>query len=313
MIKNAIDFNIDNFLMDLDSKSIGIIDISSLSNYMNKKMKKNIFLSDLEVLYHELDIDQDGIVSYQDIRALLKLSSSNHITSPRRQTVLSTTNREKDYPITSTKIERKSLSNNYINDKTQIMKNYFDKIIKFENKAEEFKIELSKCEDVTTNNFLSLFHFKNGYVTFNDMRLFLVSNKIYTLDDELALLINRFDFDKDSKLNIEELVSILLPNTKEYSKLIEERNNSELSNITKSKIKELFRLLINNECEINKLNKHIENESDYFNLIKSQYREYIIPDDILSLGYTDFETHILFKRINKKKDKKITIEEVYIN
>jgi Ca2+-binding EF-hand superfamily protein len=315
MIKKSIDFNIDKLISDIDFKALGYIDITSIIDFLKKYNKYNLNTKDAIILINEIDTDRDGIISYQDIRRLLKLenNSDNYIKSSHYNYIVDD-NRE--HHTTSTFSERKYLSYKNNNDSDRLKK-FFKNLIKLENIVEKHRIDLIYRDDISISNILSAFEIQDNHIHSNQLQYFMTSNKICCSNHEFKLFFNRYDCDKDGRLSLVELSNIFISKNEDLAKLIRERDKSlDLSNISKTFIIDLFRIIINSELKIDKLKKDFTYDdnllTEFFNFIKSDFRTYITLQDlkIFLPNESDNEIYLLFDRFDKDKDFKINLEEV---
>jgi Ca2+-binding EF-hand superfamily protein len=249
-IKSSIGFDVEKVLKNIDYSGLGFLDIPSLIKYMMKYKKYNLKENDAQILLNKLDVDKDGIVSYQDIRCAFFIKKNSQQISLSNHLILQYENNDSKYQITSRLVERKNLSFDNLNDHIKILKKYFNSIIDFEKTIERQRIQLTQQEDINLQSFISLFTDKE-YITFNEFMNFLKTNHAYVSEYEISLLFSRFNNNKDNKLNILELTNILLSRNNGYANLLKERLNTyiNISDKSISLIIELFRLLINNENE----------------------------------------------------------------
>ena len=208
--------------------------------------------------------------------------------------------------------------------KKLILFNLLSEIIRQENLIESKKIKLSLCTDVTLKNLFKFFDYSNLYsISRSDlMKVLNELNCKITLDDT-KFIFKRFDKNFDSRLDFNEFVEMILPRTKEYKRILNERNDNSFfvgfSLESKEIISEFFKCLINalNSIEYfrNMLNRESENLLEIYNMLRKEYKQGIYLEDIIEflcengLRKNLNNVDILFEYLDKKKDGIISYDE----
>ena len=144
---------------------------------------------------------------------------------------------------------------------------YITKLIEYESKIEDAKINLIKRPDFNIEDaFLIFSNPQKEIISFSDLKNGLKDLGLYLSDKEVKLIMNRADFDKKTFLNFDNFFDLLIPNEKKFRINSKKKFNEEIcsknhkSDIfllsTKIYLINLIRLLIQCENELMKLKKN---------------------------------------------------------
>ena len=161
-------------------------------------------------------------------------------------------------------------NHSHINDEINNSENkflyYITKLIEYESKIEEAKINLIKRPDFNIEDaFLIFSNPQKEIISFSDLKNGLKDLGLYLSDKEVKLIMNRADLDKKTFLNFDNFFDLLIPNEKKFRVNSKKKFNEEIcsknhkSDIfllsTKIYLINLIRLLIQCENELNLIKK----------------------------------------------------------
>jgi Ca2+-binding EF-hand superfamily protein len=199
-----------------------------------------------------------------------------------------------------------------------------------ESKIEELKCDLSSKNDFNCEDAFRIFELDSrNFLTEDDLKYGLYQLGIKASDEEIKLLIKRFDLQKEGILNYSDFFDMIVPFEKDYRNLVENRiPNSccqcrcpDIFNLnTKSQIKKVFEFLIDSENKLNQMKKDFAslrvvlnqifqlfdvNENGFFN--ESQLANYLKEIG----GFTNMkDSDLLFIRLDKNRDGKVDYYEL---
>ena len=203
-------------------------------------------------------------------------------------------------------------------------KEYLKLLMKIESEIEKSKIELSKCNDF---NYEAAFNIFNNncnckcFINFDNLKEGLHALGLDVKDDEINLLLNKFDPEKCDCINFDNFVLFLSPYDNLYRNKIERRMCSNyLSYDTKLYFKNLLKLIISGENKLNELRLGYSNMNNslrnIFDLIdingygyfyENELKKYLKDNGI----FTDDKSSILlFLKLDKNRDGKVDICEI---
>ena len=204
------------------------------------------------------------------------------------------------------------------------------KLMSVESEIERIKIELARNHDFNCEDAFRLFELEGrGFLDKEDLKYGLNLLDIYPTDQELRLLMKRYDLRNQGGINYADFFDIIVPFDKEYRSLVEERiPNSccpcrcldSFSNNTVSLLKKLFNLIINSENEINNMRRSFATLRiklrDIFGLLDYCRNGYFTNSDLMMylqkeclLG-NQKDADLLFIRLDKNRNGKIDYKEV---
>jgi Ca2+-binding EF-hand superfamily protein len=312
-VEELRNFNIDftELCEAIDNLSLGCIEKSGLSQYLKTHASFFISLSDLGILLNKLDIDRDGVVSYNDLSVFFFLKSrSDDNFEPKDKRKIDITDNERMKGLSSYVPEENDLGQGFINiyekkKKTirnigiinKLLINYMKIVLEHEIKAEGFRKKLCNRDDLVVRHFVYLFPVSKGYITVKQFQQTCEHLKIYVTDQEAESIFIKYDADGDLLLSNDELASIVLSKNEDIAAKIQNRVNDDiLSEPAKKQIVEFIRLLLDNEKQIYKAKRAFRRDDigmdEYFNAICSNMRDYLTIEDVFIDIILDF---LLFK------------------
>ena len=150
---------------------------------------------------------------------------------------------------------------------------YFKTIKQYDTEIESFRSSLSSIQDFSPNTLFSYLD-KNSksFLTLNDFKSFLSSEKIIFDETKLRKLIHNFDKDGDFSLNLDEFSCLVQPKMKKIKDEFNSNNKTELSEEIKNNFKNILEKemeLIHDLNDISKkiINSEIFSSYDAFTLI----------------------------------------------
>jgi Ca2+-binding EF-hand superfamily protein len=133
--------------------------------------------------------------------------------------------------------------------------------MKAENKIENAKIDLALKQDFNCEDAFRIFEFNGrGFITPEDLRYGLKLLDIYATDNDINLLMKRFDLLKEGFINYENFFDMVVPFEKIYRDMVEFRVPNSccscrcpeiFSFSTRFALKSLFNLIIEQENKLN--------------------------------------------------------------
>ena len=210
---------------------------------------------------------------------------------------------------------------------------YITKLIEYESKIEDAKINLIKRPDFNIEDaFLIFSNPQKEIISFSDLKNGLKDLGLYLSDKEVKLIMNRADFDKKTFLNFEKFFDLLIPNEKKFRINSKKKFNEEICSknhkndndifllSTKIYLINLIRLLIQYENELNLIKKNISGINIHlkhiFNKIDKGGLGYISDIELLTylkncnINCSETEFILIFSKFDKNKNGKIEINEI---
>ena len=204
------------------------------------------------------------------------------------------------------------------------------KLMDIESKIEDAKINLSFNPDFNCEDAFRLFEMDDkGYLDENDLKNGLNLIGVFPTDQEVRLLMKRFDLQKRGNINFADFFDIIVPFEKNYRMRVENRcPNSccpcrcpEVFNPkTINDLKELFNLIINSEVEINNMRKLFGtlrlNLRDIFGLVDKNNCGFFSPEQLIEyleenqMLNNNRQSDLLFIRLDKNRNGRIDFSEV---
>ena len=256
------------------------------------------------------------------------LYSTSPLENDYSQKILSNTNiSSNNNNFSSLNLKESKIINKNENAEEQF-KNYISLLMKIETDIEKGKIELSVCNDFTFENAFNIFDKDcKCYITFEDLREGLNYLGLEATNEEIKLLFNRLDICKCGNINYDNFVCSLIPYDQIYRNQIarnditnSRRYNNFFNYETKLFFKNLMKLILSGEKNLNKARENFSNNINYFkNLFEiidingfgyfyeKELRNYLIEKGIF---IDDKSCKLLFLNLDKNKDGKIDICEM---
>ena len=202
--------------------------------------------------------------------------------------------------------------------------------MEIEGEIERVKIDLSLNPDFNCEDAFRIFELNGrGFLDKDDLKYGLNLLNIYPTDHELRLLMKRFDLQKQGGINYADFFDIVVPFEKEYRTTVEDRLPRSccpcrcidvFSYSTITTLKNLFKLLIDTENEINNFRRTLGTLRiklrDIFGLVDYLQRGYFDNSDLIvylqkeNILFDDKELDLLFIRLDKNRNGKIDYKEV---
>ena len=230
-------------------------------------------------------------------------------------------------------------SNTYNSPSRQINYNAYEekqfndflrKLMDAENQIENAKISLACNPDFNCEDAFRIFELNGrGYIDQFDLKCGLNLLGVYPTDQEVRLLMKRFDLQKTGTLNYADFFDMLVPFEKEYRNMVENRLPNSCCPCrcldvfcpsTVCSLRNLFNLIINLENSIN-------NNRKLFGTLRLKLRDIFRLLDCLGCGYftnsdlnvylrnrgifsTNKDADLLFIRLDKNRNGKIFYGDV---
>ena len=208
---------------------------------------------------------------------------------------------------------------------------YITRLIEYESKIEEAKINLIKRPDFNIEDaFLIFSNPQKEIISFSDLQNGLKDLGLYLSEKEIKLIMNRADTDKKTFLNFENFFELLIPNNKKFREncqikfnaVIRPKNNKSDIFLLSTKIYliNLIRLIIQYENELNLIKKNIIRINmylkDIFNKIDKSGLGFISDFEFLmylrncGINCNETEISLIFSKLDKNKNGKIELWEI---
>ena len=218
----------------------------------------------------------------------------------------------------------------YIEYEQNQFNDFLKKLMIIEGDIEKLKIDLSLNPDFNVEDAFRIFELDGrGFLDKDDLKYGLNLLNIYPTDNELRLLMKRFDLQRQGAINFADFFDIVVPFEKEYRTTVEERLPRSccpcrcidvFSYSTISTLKNLFKLLIETENDINNFRRSLGilriKLRDIFGLVDYLNRGYFTNNDLVefiqkqNIAYDDKDLDLLFIRLDKNRNGKIDYKEV---
>ena len=220
--------------------------------------------------------------------------------------------------------------NTYFTYEQNQFNDFLRKLMEVESKIEDAKINLANNPDFNCEDAFRLFETNDkGYLDENDIKCGLNLIGINPTNQEVRMLMKRFDLQKNGYINYADFFDIVVPFEKNYRTRVENRcpksccpcRSPEVFNKkTVDELRELFNLIINCEDEINNMRKLFGtlrlNLRDIFGLLDKNRCGYFSNDELMEyLGNNGIlssnrDADLLFIRLDKNRNGKIDFPEV---
>ena len=220
---------------------------------------------------------------------------------------------------------------NAYNDYEQKQFNYFlKKLMDVESNIENAKSDLANYPDFNVEDAFKLFDIDNKeYITKKDLKNGLNSLGFNPTDQDVRLLMKRFDLQKRGKINYADFFDMIVSFKPELRNKIENKefNQSSLSKSQEAPneqvingLKNLFDLIIKSEKEINDMRKSFGtlrlNLKDIFGLLDKGGKGYFTIEEMVGylkkngLFSNNQEANLLFTRLDKTRKGNISFPEI---
>jgi Ca2+-binding EF-hand superfamily protein len=219
---------------------------------------------------------------------------------------------------------------NYNEYEERQFNDFLRKLMSAENQIENAKVNLALNPDFNCEDAFRIFECNGrGFVDKCDLKCGLNLLGIYPTDQEVRLLMNRFDLQKKGYLNYADFFDMLVPFEKDYRTIVENRLPNSCCPCrcpdvfccgTLCSLKNVFNLIIRLERDIN-------NDRKLFATLRLKLRDIFRLVDIIDCGYfsnndlvvylrknlifiTDKHADLLYIRLDKNRNGKIDYREV---
>ena len=210
-----------------------------------------------------------------------------------------------------------------------IFLDYIDNILKLECESLILKESLALREDITFKELFCLFDYhKNKNISTREFKKVCKNSfGLYPTTDQVTLVFNRYDINKDEKLDLKEFLNMISPIKKEYlsilfgDKRIQKPFRTELSEKSKKIIENLTKTIILNETNyyeikekmrINNFNKNeVWNTLIQFSKNKNYLNKKNFDRFLKAHSYylTSYEIEIIFNKFDFDKDSHLSLND----
>ena len=207
---------------------------------------------------------------------------------------------------------------------------FLKKLMDVESKIENAKTNLALNPDFNCEDVFRLFETNDkGYLTEEDIKNGLNLIGLNPSDQDVKLLMKRFDLQKNGNINYADFFDIIVPFEKDYRTRVENRMPNStgptkspdvFNNQTLNGLRDLFNLIINSENEINNMRKSFGtlrlNLRDIFGLLDNQGCGYFTDEQLLDylqnngILTNNKDADLLFIRLDKNRNGRIDYPEV---
>ena len=262
---------------------------------------------------------------YSPCRALSPVKSSvRKPNSPSRIGSMSTNNATYNSPSRlSSQINYNAYEEGQFND-------FLRKLMSVENQIESAKINLALKPDFNVEDAFRLFECNGrGFLDQNDLKCGLNLIGVYPTDQEVRLLMKRFDLQKQGSINFPDFFDMLVPFEKDYRTMVENRLPNSCCPCrcpdifcfnTICALRNVFNLIINSENAINNSRKLFGTLRlklrDIFGLLDYLRRGYFTNSDLIvylqnkGLFSSNKDADLLFIRLDKFRNGKVDFGNV---
>ena len=285
-------------------------------------------------------------VTYSPLRyrSSSPINSSSPVLNPLKKTNISTTksggfmgstnyqsyNSPLRNPNTNINLNRSSNDYNYNAYEQKQFNDFLTKLMEIEGQIEKIKIDLALNPDFNCEDAFRLFELDGrGYLDKDDLKYGLNTIGIFPTDQELRLLMKRFDLQNQGGINYADFFDIIVPFEKEYRMMVEDRiprsccpcrSPDVFSYRTMSTLKDLFNFIIDAENDINNMRRTFgtlrlklrdifglldQSRNGYFN--NDEFIDYLIKENLLVVNK---DADLLFIRLDKNRNGKIDYKEI---
>ena len=220
--------------------------------------------------------------------------------------------------------------NNYNDYQQNKFNDFLKKLMEVEYQIEDVKTNLAQNPDFNCEDAFRLFESNDkDYLTESDIKNGLNSIGVYPTDQDVRLLMKRFDLQKNGNINYADFFDIIVPFEKEFRNRVENRMPRSccpcraqdiFDDRTLSDLGNLFKLIIDSEKDINNMRRSCgslrSNLKDIFGLVDNQGKRCFTDEELLDYlqnnGLLDNNkaADLLFIRLDKNRNGKIYYPEV---
>ena len=206
---------------------------------------------------------------------------------------------------------------------------YTDNILKNENICYILKETLSLREDITFKELFCLFDYhQNKNISIHEFKKVCKNIlSLYPTSDQIKLIFNRYDINKDEKLDLKEFLNMISPIKKEYlgilfgDKKIQKPFHSELSDKSKKILVNLMKTIILNETNYYEIREKMKNENFSINYVWNNLLGFSKNKKNLNIkefgnflknnsyNLTSYEIEVIFKKFDFDKDEFISFDD----
>ena len=210
-----------------------------------------------------------------------------------------------------------------------IFLDYIDNILKLESTCLILKESLALREDITFKELFCLFDYhKNKNISIHEFKKVCKNTLgLYPTTDQVKLIFNRYDINKDDKLDLKEFLNMISPIKKEYlsilfgDKRIQKPFKTELSEKSKKIIENLTKAIILNETNYYEIREKMRinnfNKNEVWNILMqfSKSKSYLNKKNFdkflraYSYYLTSYEIDIIFNKFDFDKDAHVNLED----
>ena len=201
---------------------------------------------------------------------------------------------------------------------------FMRKLMKVESQIEEAKITLGNNPDFNCEDAFRLFESnEKGYLDKNDIKNGLNSIGVNLSEQELNILMKRFDLQKNNFINYADFFDMVVPFEKNLRQEVENRQPKSPDNFSEKTIndlKNLFELIIQAENDINNDRKNFGTLrlklKDIFALIDKTGKGFFDIDEMMvyfannNLLENNKDADLLFIRLDKNRNGKIDFPQI---
>ena len=220
--------------------------------------------------------------------------------------------------------------NNYVSYEQNQFNDFLKKLMDAESQIEDAKISLSLNPDFNCEDAFRLFEENDkGYLDENDLKYGLNLIGLNPSDQDIKLLMKRFDLQKSGGINYADFFDIIVPFEKNYRLRVEDRMPNSccpcrsleaFSSRTINELRDLFNLIINLENEINNMRKMFGtlrlNLRDIFGNVDTSNKGFFTSEELIE--YLDNnqilmnvrDADLLYIRLDKNRNGRIDYSEV---
>ena len=226
--------------------------------------------------------------------------------------------------------QRSRQENNYNSYEEKQFDDFLKKIMDIESQIESTKINLAFKPDFNVEDAFRIFECNGrGFLDENDLKCGLSLIGICPTDNEIRLLMKRFDLENEGKINYADFFDMLVPFEKKHRNMVEKRipksccpcrcpNVFNFSTI--STLRNLFNLILNCENNINNDRKNFGNLrqkiEDILGLLDYLRRGYFTNSDLIvylqnkKLFSSNRDADLLFIRLDKHRNGTVDYKNV---
>ena len=219
---------------------------------------------------------------------------------------------------------------NYFTYEQNQFNDFLTKLMEVESQIEDAKINLACNPDFNCEDAFRLFESNDkGYLNENDIKCGLQLIGICPTNEEVRILMKRFDLQKNGFINYADFFDVVVPFEKNYRTRVENRLPNSccpcrcpevFCRQTVDQLRDLFNLIINYEVQINNMRKTFGtlrlNLRDIFGLLDKNNNGFFCNEDLMEyLGDNNIlqnnrDSDLLFIRLDKNRNGKIDFIEI---